>query len=468
MKSSNEAISIFRAAFEGIAGELPNKDSLLGFVHDLSTVCDSDSFQIQISILDETVTIQKSAELWLDKYKDLIQKSNADDQSKVVIRIDKKVTNKIRIYSYNTFEDDYLRSSLCGQLQTFAEIFKNGYDHVIFHVIDQKVSIYTDYIAITDKEVVWSEMMSRNVLLEKSRQSSIFLTRNQFPLLPGDFNCVNASSIMLAETFRKLRNILSYLYIANSASLIDDKVLLQFDPSVQNEEFLISELCDNNLAFEIYNWIYAEDNSIDRAGIARNIISIHCHNHWDYLKIDDEIVSSIKSNYQIYLKKEIKKYLQLKRDISDFIVSSTLQIQAIAHDMTDGLKNNFIGVMTFFIVSVLTGTVDFRDFKDQKTLGIFAMVCLIFDVSSIIYWIITLCMTNAKWNWIEKSYKGLKNNYCGMLDTEDLNIAFNNDSAYKESKMDLKRIRLVVFAAWSVFIVCMCIFTKYIAILAGN
>ena len=94
----------------------------------------------------------------------------------------------------------------------------------------------------------------------------------------------------------------SYEYLSNSAYIVDDKVLLQFDPSSATEEYSFDELTENEIVSKIYDWAFKDDSCVDKASIARKIINVYCRAKQAILDIDEKIFNSIRSDYVIYQK----------------------------------------------------------------------------------------------------------------------------------------------------------------------
>ena len=64
-----------------------------------------------------------------------------------------------------------------------------------------------------------------------------------------------------------------------------------------------------------------------------------------------------------------------------------------------------------------------------------------------------------KWNWIDKSYQSLKNNYHGILDDKDIEEAFNHDTDIEDAKNQFKLYRLLLIILWMIMIAVMTAFT---------
>lgn len=357
---------------------------------------------------------------------------------------------EIRFHSIENFT---FIEFLCGQkfeknLQLFAELFVDGRQHICFQIVNCDNCIHTSSIAFASESesVVWDNAKSRDNDIRNCNDSSVFLGRAQYPLIPQDFAFIehmyDNRLDRIKALFDKLRNILSYLYIANTSNIIGNKAVLQFDPTVNGYEYILDQLSINKCVWDIYSWIHKDEGSIDRAGIVRNIINIHCKTSDAMLNIDEKIYNSAVANYVIYQKKHTDQYIELKNKLSEFIVESAGQLQELAHDLVEGIRNNFVAVIVFLMTVLLTDSIDFSSFAQANVSSNIIAVCGIFTLVSLLYMIVTVIAGNTKWGWLEKSYKDLKNNYNGVLDERDIQMAVNNDAAFKNTKKNIKRFAL--------------------------
>ena len=102
------------------------------------------------------------------------------------------------------------------------------------------------------------------------------------------------------------------MYIVNTSNIVLDKAIIQMQPG-QNFEIEANSYKYNCVITEVYNWVFADgESSIDRASIARNIINVRCKDSKALLNMDSSVLMSIKSNYMIYQKDTVQKYLELK------------------------------------------------------------------------------------------------------------------------------------------------------------
>ena len=79
--------------------------------------------------------------------------------------------------------------------------------------------------------------------------------------------------------------------------------------------------------------------------MARNIISIDFRNSLN--NIDDKTLASIKSNYNIYLKENVDRYIELKNQITNNILDLSMKSRDIIAEFSSNFKNAFMANLSF-------------------------------------------------------------------------------------------------------------------------
>ena len=118
--------------------------------------------------------------------------------------------------------------------------------------------------------------------------------------MPDDFKItIDYENNPLTELFQKIMVLLSISFIATSSS-INGNQLKGVISGQRTTEYCceISQLQNNNVLYSIYNWIYTGGSQIDKAIIARNVISLHCR-YVSITEIDEKVTASIQSNYNL-------------------------------------------------------------------------------------------------------------------------------------------------------------------------
>lgn len=457
-----ESLYEFSIEYQIAAPDLPSAEKLADLYN---RYLERDDMTIRFRSV-ERFNFENAGNLEQGKYEDYKLQLEENDTVKIEIRIQKKFTDEIiSVYNIEKFSE-----FLCGQkpeedLRLFAKLFAGGKQHICFQTVNCDSCIHTSSIAFAPESeaVNWDNEKDRDSNIKNCNDSSVFLGRAQYPLVPQDFaimermhdNCYDRIRVL----FDRLRNILSYMYVANTSNIVGNKAVLQFDPAVSGYEYTLEQLSVNECVWKIYNWIHKDQSGTDRAGIVRNIINIYCKTSDAIINIDENIYNSAVANYVIYQKKHTDQYIELKNKLSEFIVESAGQLQELAHDLAEGIRNNFVAVIVFLMTVLFTDSIDFSSFTQTGISSNIVAICGIFTMVSLLYMIVTVIAGDTKWGWLEKSYNDLKNNYNGVLDERDIQTAVNDDAAFENTKKEYKNVRRTICFIWVVFIISMAIFT---------
>lgn len=444
------------------ASDLPSQERLA----DLCNKClERDNMVIRFHSVEEFI-FRNTGILEQREYDDFKTQLEQNDSVDVKISIQKNSTEEIiSVYNIEKFSEFLCRQEREANLRLFAMLFAGGKQHICFQVVNCDSYVHTSSIAFAPEPdaVTWDNSRNRVSDIKNCNDSSVFFGRAQYPLVPQDFafiehmydNCYGRIKVL----FDKLRNILSYLYVANTSNLVGNTAVLQFDPTVNGYEYTLEQLGVNKSAWDIYSWIHKDEGGIDRAGIVRNIINLYCKTSDEILNIDENIYNSAVANYVIYQKKHTDQYIELKNKLSEFIVESARQLQELAHDLVEGIRNNFVAVIVFLMTVLLTDSIDFSSFTQTSVSSNIVAVCVIFTIVSLLYMIVTIIAGNTKWGWLEKSYNDLKSNYNEVLDERDIQTAVNDDAAFKNTKKEYENVRRTISIIWIIFIIGMAGFT---------
>lgn len=420
----------------------------------ISSVPDRDKMTLELESGLECVIHSTDGDTWKQSYADFIGELENEDEISVTLQIDKKEReDRVSVYSVTAFKEYLCSTEVEELLKGFSEYLKNKRRLILEapFALAHSNSIYISRLENLDDP--WNRENQR----QKCIEAGVFLERDAYPIIPEDFAItqIPADEQVLA-VFRRIRNIMSYIYIAHCASIRENRVLLQFDPTSRSEEYSFEELSKCDTAYDLYKLVFSGEDSADKATIARSVISLHCKNKNDILSISESMMASIKSNLLIYRKKQAKKYIRMKNEISDYIVESSKQVLELSKDLTDGIRNNFVAIIVFIISTILTDKLDIGSWEELSIPKNVRLVGEGITVLSVIYCVITLTTARVKWGWIQESYKRLKDNYRDILDGADSKMAFADDEHIKSARKRLLCIAIVVGALW-VLLVCVMI-----------
>lgn len=196
---------------------------------------------------------------------------------------------------------------------------------------------------------------------------------------------------------------------------------------------------------QIYEWIYTKeaDKISDALSIARNILSIYLNN--GSLDIDANVINSIKSNYKIYLQKNIDKYFELKLRLSEQLNKAVDSLSQLSDKYISTFKSNFFAGLSFYTSLFLMNF--FRAGKGAFTREM-TLFSLGFFIFSLLYLIISFCFLNKDYSYLNERYDLLKNRYKDLLVEEDIIKILSNDREYNKAKGYFEEKRLYYSLAW--------------------
>lgn len=447
---------------ESVVGSLPDAHSLQGFI---DGIMERDDLRIDIISLVEFSYHSDNKDEWQSNYKEFIDTLNEDDKAEIKINILKKYENHVvSIYSFRKFWEYYGCCDVLQLMRYFSDELKS-HQFLRFDVIDTDICLLTHSIGFWSANYTrFVQDISRKNLIKKCETASLFLNRTDIRLIPMDFEILDKSGdTQIAEDiFGKLETLLSLLHLANSSYIADNTIVVQFSPEHSGYDYPINDVFDNRFICEIFKWAFNSENIIEKFGIVRNVINENIKTAEQVKTIDSRMLSSIKSNYMLYQNKTLEHYIEVKKDISKYIVEATRQLQEILHSLADGIKNNFIAVVLFFITTMLTDKIDWKDFILSKKLDDeVKLVFIIFVIASFCYLGVSVFSFFLKYHLYKADYKRLRDNYIGVLDDNDLENAFKKDEAFKAS---IKRIKIysgIICFLWVLFLILILIWVIY-------
>jgi hypothetical protein len=456
LESYYEAAAEVNAEFASTIGSLPDENSFIAYLENFKK---RDAIEVTMRAYVEFTYRSQDKTVWQDVYKKFISDSEVDDEVKISVHIRKKYDeyNALSIYCFDEFLRYYNGLSTDKVIKFFVTAFSSR-ECLRFEVLDKKVDLYTHSIGFCREDDGWPKVnVVRSEWMKKFESASLFLNRIEMPLTPYDFELlgdVKDKDQMAVSFFNKLETMFSFLYLANSSYVVDEKIVLQFSPAQSGFDYEINAIVDNRYICQLFKWAFDGDNAVERAGITRNVICLNCKKAEQILAIDEDVLNSVKSNYVLFQKKTTEQYIEMKNQISAFIIDASKQLQEMVHDLIDGLKNNFVAVIMFLITIILTDSIDWDDFLTTGNLNQDLMfVTKIFITASGVYLIVTIAAMIVKWRFFKVGYNQLKDNYKEVLDERDLENAFKKDIVIKDARRKIIISAIVIGVVWIGFLI---------------
>ncbi len=178
--------------------------------------------------------------------------------------------------------------------------------------------------------------------------------------------------------------------------------------------------------FIIYEWVFADNSFADKLGLTRNLISIKntsCYEH----TFNNKLVKSLFSNYQIYLKDNLKQYIEVKNKISEFIFTLSNKCTDIYDSYISNSRNAVLAIFSYFFTVIII-----KSYAKKSGLPLFTLDITILSIAFIIAAIYYIEMV---WNETQKKSDNIKSRmnetkkmYENVLDKQDLDEIFDIES----------------------------------------
>lgn len=419
-----------------------------------------DKVRIEYSnVTEDTIIIDNYEEIDSIKYVDFI-KENADPEYSinVYIKITKSTNDKrISIYDFNCFWKELCENDILYSMDFFSRRLKES-QQIIFVNFDNDYNFSTKTIAMTQEQSdIEIEQYNRNISIEKCKSISTFWNMEEYELIPEDFHIqISYIPTEIKRLFEKTKYILSLIYISNTSRIENFNLYLQIN-GYKNREYNINLeefKYDNKYEefYDIYSWSIFEGNVIDKIGLVREVMSIHCK-YANVLDINKTTFDSIKSNYKLYLRDNVNKYIDFKNKAVEFIMKISKTTNEIIMEFISNLKKNIATFFTFILGTVLANIVSDNPIDNIFTNDVVAICCWIL-LGSFIYLFISLKEMNFKKDRYIEEYNQLKLSYRDVLDENDIIEIFDNDKVYKENIDTLSKIKKKYTIVWITMIIC--------------
>lgn len=449
--SIDERMKYVCIKFSVYPSDLPSYEDLCSLIssfpsRDSLTIAMNDDGENSLRITSNPVcTQERYADFQLALYK--------DDPVYVTIEINKQVNNnKMSIYCFQKFCGDLLSLSYSDVLTAFASLFSEAV-HLYMEVFEEDIFFKTGTMAFSsDKHsIIWG-ISDRKMMLDKCRTVSNFYHQTIYPLLPEDFNIeVDFAKNPLTQLFSKLSTALTLAYLATTSSIVNNELSIQITGQ-RSIDFLIplEKVQLNEELYKIYHWIFTDGNAVDKALLARNSISAHCK-FTEISNLDGKTFASIQANYNLYLKDNVSKYIELTNAMAGFIRDTSNNISNCIYELIGHFKSNLIAIISFILTVILVNIVSNQPLDNILTYDITIIMYVIF-VLSLAYYTFSAIEVNSKKKRICRQYDDLVRHYEMVLSDEDIQQITDNGESLAEAQKSLRKNVILCSIIWILLI----------------
>lgn len=357
-----------------------------------------------------------------------------------------------------TYNDDRSRklnvNEILGKLKRY---FYDTEAIYLFDLFNDDIQLRTDHFIFSSK---LGQLKKENLTIEKKNIANLTEYTNISPLpffSPSDFFVKESQeNIGLTEVFDRLCLLLSLSSLANISVLEDDTLNIKFyGQKTVVEEINFSTLVTNkdivNSFYEIYCWVFYNKDSHEKISLTRNIITLFYDGNSVFNNIQN-ILPSIKSNYEIYLKENVDRYVQILNNVVLLIQNLDTEIQDKATAFSDDFKKNFTSFFTFIISTILFNTLSTGKIENIFTPEI-TIITVAMLIISIIYLIISNFEINNQIDQLNEQYEKNKKYYSSILNEKDIERIFANGMELSKAIMVKKRKNILFLWISSIIII---------------
>ncbi|ROR26294.1 hypothetical protein EDD66_10816 [Mobilisporobacter senegalensis] len=463
IKNQSESIYSYKIAIEAtdvilsayadldyLLSELPYRDHICFSMH----INNAEPETITSYDLDRSDFINKFIDL-ITYHKDILFEEGDIYNCNITINKSES-SDAISIYYLKLFIN-YLDSLSIDDLNNLISSLENNNTVINFNLINDNINFYTQkfnfYFDVKNRRCC--RISKFDEILSNSREIVNFVGYNNFKLIPDYFYLVKRSNRDdYNKWFDKLSIIISFCYLTNLIEYnkyehkIDYKLngyKTIFGSIDLKKHYKIEHLAVNQY-FKIYNWVYSDSHITDKIGLARNILSIHINNY-NIFCLKDDLFTSINACYDIYLKENFDKYIEVKNNVVTLLNDMSQKTAETAESFSNKIRNNFIAYITFFASTIIMNTISTGKIENIFTKDI-ATISNAFIVISFIYFILSLYEYISLYKRFKKNYDRQKNYYNDILSIAELTKIFNEDKPHIEDCTYLKHIGRLYSILW--------------------
>ncbi|WP_296619222.1 hypothetical protein [Marivirga sp.] len=430
--SKEEKISEFKLVAQLTHPPNLSPDEFAAFVGDIP-----DHFKITIKV-EENDPVIFSKGLDQSKYIDDLILSFQYFEEKIEkiafeLLIDKTQTGNLRhIYDFNAFDNFWKDITPYDLLKIFKELLLEN-DKIFFKFLEKDLeSFYTS--KFTFGYVVNHSLGAINPFV--INENCHFGNFQVFPFAPDYFHLIKRTGVKTAieEKMDILTGLFSVISIFDITSIKENTFHYKLTGYRAYEGELPLDKMDSSsqIYYLIFDWIYSsKGNLADKIGLARNIISIYIDGK--SLTVESSIILSIKSSYNVYLKENVSKYLEVRNKLFDDLSWISQKSSEIVEKFLVDYQRSILTFLSFFIsifiIRVISTETNSGIFNKEATILSFAFLFLSLIFFGFSRW--TLYMEKER---LIRKYQNLKMRYTDLLEKHDIEEILKDDSEFKYEK----------------------------------
>ncbi|WP_230193287.1 hypothetical protein [Paenibacillus sp. CECT 9249] len=235
----------------------------------------------------------------------------------------------------------------------------------------------------------------------KERNDNIRWNQEICLLPPEVFYFDDDNSNEISEFLNKQAAAMCVAFTASNTDYLEGGKLYQstyFGLKQTKFQLVVADSCTKeqiNKIFSLYSWAYSVKPS-DKIGLIQNIINLHIkednNSNLELLfQNAAEIVEMVRENYRVYIQKSVKSYLDERKQVEDFIRTTSNEISKQISGLTDIVTKNLFGLLA----TAITATIGFNKPENQAYIPWILYIYGFFSTALTVYYS-TLANANKK------------------------------------------------------------------------
>ena len=399
-----------------------------------------------------------------------------DDPVKIKIQITKNQrSGKLSVYTPNLFISHLKEYGLKDFLSLFEKI--SGKGPLCFEFQEGKVSLIGTLFAFVSKGHE-PEYLARPTLNDDVVSQGKYMCCNDLIcdyLLPTDFELkgTDYEECPILPLFQNtiilytLCFLFDYIYLNGNKLTYKLNGYKTLSGDIQTDAFEEAGVDKKSWSkyIEIFKWLYNGGNIIDKAVIARNIISLNIADEAT-LSLRDGTFDSIGSNYRIYEKENVKQYLEIRNNISNQLHNYQKQIIDIYDDFENSFKKLTFTFLTFAFTTIIIRVLA-KNMEDNIMLpNTIILLLLGYCAISMLYYAFARWERNRKVKLFDKQYNWTRNFYEELLSEKEMSELFTDekkkDGTYRAFLEERSCLYDFVWVGVNAILIGILLYIKYI------
>ncbi len=450
----------------------PDKNTLLVL---LPAISDRDTWRLQlITEGDEDLfDMRAGANMEEACSENILQPYYGDDVTLIYTITKNKVNDTLSVYDYTLFLKHIKGLAIT---ETLNALQNKLVERFVMEIWSEEYERFnTSCIAAIKKGDARPRLVLNDDRKKRNEKcDELCQWNNRFTnLMPEDFHILNRDADgVLTEIFDQLCLMLCAFYMADFSSLDKSGLTLRLSGyKMMVMESKAVKTCDLRFDtaskvqwYKIYDWCYTGGYTSDRLSIARNIISLNCSDI-NKLELNKSTLDSIKSNFKIFEKDNVRQYIKVRNDVSKTLLDMQEKVNSIVEGFTGDFHKSVISLGTFFLTVMVVRVIANGDIAGAFTgnIAILSLAFIVLSAANLIYSRKTL---GRKERLFTKHYEQLKERYSQLLSEEEKQKMFEDSDPRKDGThanyilWQKKRytwiwaIALVIFALLVVWLWC--------------